>query len=376
MSQPLRTLVVGGGIGGLSAVIVLRAAGHAVDLIERNPAWDVYGVGIIQPGNAVRAMERLGIVADAVAAGHRIVGDVTYTPDGSTRLGGDEWPPLVEGLPPGNGITRPRLHRILQDRALAAGVDVRTGVTATEFSEGPEAVEVAFSDGERRAYDLLVGADGIHSQVRAQVFTDAPAPVFTGQVCWRYNLPRPDDLERITLFAGPTGSAGFVPIGADLMYLLLIEKGPPDSELRRGTEGMAAALRERLAPFGGPVAAQAQLITDDEAVVYRPVEKVLMAPPWHRGRIVLIGDAAHATTPHCGQGAAQAMEDAIVLSEELGRDGSLGDRLAAYTDRRFERCRTIVEGSEAIGRWQLDHSLPINPIEMVQSVTLAAIAPL
>jgi 2-polyprenyl-6-methoxyphenol hydroxylase-like FAD-dependent oxidoreductase len=111
-------------------------------------------------------------------------------------------------------------------------------------------------------------------------------------------------------------------------------------------------------------------------VVYRPVENVLVPPPWYRGRVVLIGDAAHATSPHCGQGAAQAIEDGIVLSQELTGDQSLDAALETYMDRRYERCKMIVEGSETIGRWELDHSLPVNPTELRTEVTMAAMAPI
>jgi len=125
-----------------------------------------------------------------------------------------------------------------------------------------------------------------------------------------------------------------------------------------------------------PDAEQRELIGDDQAVVYRPVESVLVTPPWHRGRVVLIGDAAHATTPHCGQGAAQAIEDVLVLREELAADRPLAASLEAYATRRFERCKVIVEGSEAIGAWEQDRSLPIDPLATRATVIRAAMAPL
>jgi 2-polyprenyl-6-methoxyphenol hydroxylase-like FAD-dependent oxidoreductase len=146
--------------------------------------------------------------------------------------------------------------------------------------------------------------------------------------------------------------------------------------LRLEREGMAARYRERLAQFGGAVAEHPELIVDDAAVVYRPVENVLVALPWYRGRVVLIGDAAHATAPHGGQGAAQAIEDALVLRQELGADQELPAALEAFTRRRFERCKVIVEGSEAIGRWEQDHSLPMDPTQVRQEVMTAAMAPI
>jgi len=376
MSAAQRVLVVGGGIGGLSSTIALRHAGFEVEVVERNPAWDVYGVGILQPGNALRALHRLGLAEEAVAHGHAMYGDTTWLADGTTLLADHDWPALVEGLPPGNGITRPRLHHILQSHTLDSGAAVRTGVTFSAIEQRDDGVQVTFTDDSSGFYDLLVGADGLHSQVRATVFGTDHEATYTGQVCWRYNLPRIKGLDKIRMYLGETASAGFCPLSADLMYMLTVEKPPPGAPIRLPVEGCAAVYRERIASFGGPIAEHRELIVDDEAVVYRPVEKVLVPAPWHRGRVVLIGDAAHATTPHCGQGAAQAIEDGIVLTEELQRAGVLSDALQAFSARRFERCKRIVEGSEMIGRWEQDHSLPINPDEVRFGVTMAAMEPI
>jgi 2-polyprenyl-6-methoxyphenol hydroxylase-like FAD-dependent oxidoreductase len=376
MTDVRKILVVGGGIGGLCTTIALRRAGFDVDLVEKNPAWDVYGVGIIQPGNALRALNELGLAEEAVAQGHQIVGDRTWLADGQTELAENDWPPLVDGLPPGNGITRPRLHHILQTHTLDSGADVRTGVTFTSLDDHGDGVTVQFTDGDTRDYDLAVGADGLYSQVRTAVFPNAPEAKYTGQVCWRYNLPRIEGLDKIWVYIGATGTAGFVPLADDLMYMLTIEKPPEGQPLKLPTKGIAARYRERLQTFGGPVAEQRELVVDDEAVVYRPVENVLVPPPWHRGRVVLIGDAAHATTPHCGQGAAQAIEDGIVLAEELSSDQALDSALGRYMERRHDRCKMIVEGSEMIGQWELDHSVPVDPTELRTEVTMAAMAPI
>jgi 2-polyprenyl-6-methoxyphenol hydroxylase-like FAD-dependent oxidoreductase len=208
------------------------------------------------------------------------------------------------------------------------------------------------------------------------VFGPEVQPNFTGQVCWRYNLPRIEGLDHIWVYIGATGTAGFVPLGPDLMYMLMIEKPPPGEPLRLPVEGLAAKMRERLEPFGGPVAEHKHLIVDDAAAVYRPVENVVLAPPWHKGRVVVLGDAAHATSPHCGQGAAQAIEDGVVLTEELQSKATLPEAFEAFMQRRYDRCRFIVEGSEAIGAWEQDHSLPIDPSAKRFEVTMAAMAPL
>lgn len=372
----MKVLVVGGGIGGLSTTLALRARGFEVDVVERDPEWGVYGVGIIQPGNALRALHTLGLAEACVAEGHRIVGDRTWLGDGQTQIAAHEWPALVEGLPPGNGITRPKLHEILTSRTLASGADVRTGVTFTEIEHEGEHVEVAFTDGDGRTYDVVIGADGLYSKVREHLFGSELQPRFTGQVCWRYNLPRVDGLQEIWMFLGPNGSAGFVPLGEDLMYLLTIETPMRDQRSAIERDGAAAVYRRRLEPFAGPVAEVRDLITDDQAVVLRPIENIIVPKPWHVGSVVLIGDAAHGATPHCGQGAAQAIEDGIALAEELGRAESVAAALEAFGERRYKRCKLIVEGSERVGQWEQDHSLPIDPDATRNAVIVAASAPI
>ena len=371
----MKVLVVGGGISGLCATLALRRGGIEVDVVERDPEWGVYGVGIIQPGNALRALDSLGLAEACVAGGHPIRGDRTFLADGETQIAAHQWPPLVQGLPPANGVTRPKLHALLTSATLESGADVRTGVTWEDMVDGDDHVEVAFTDGERRRYDLVVAADGLYSTVRTRLFDPELTPRYTGQVCWRYNLPLIDGLDEIQMYLGPDGSAGLVPLGEDLMYILTIETPMPGQREAIERDGAAAVYRERLAAFAGPVASAREQIVDDDAVVVRPIENIIVDPPWYRGRVVLVGDAAHGATPHCGQGAAQAIEDGIVLAEELAAGGSVTDALERYTTRRYDRCRRIVEGSARVGQWEQDHSLPIDPDETRNAVTMAALAP-
>jgi len=371
----MRILVIGGGVAGLSATLSLRGAGFEVDVIESDPAWGVYGVGIIQPGNALRALDVLGLARACIDAGQPIRGERTWLADGVTQLAAHDWPALVEGLPPGNGITRPRLHKILKAATTGSGAQVRTGVTATGLHDRGDRVEVSFSDGADGTYDLVVGADGLYSQTRERLFGADLKPEFTGQVCWRYNLPRIAGLEEIWIFVGPAGTLGFVPIGSDLMYAFLIETPMPGHAEAIAADGAAAIMRRRLEPFAGPIIELRDQINDDGAVVLRPIDAILVPKPWHKGRVVLLGDAVHGTSPHAGQGAAQALDDGIVLAQELARDVPLEAALEAFTARRFDRCKTVVEGSLAIGLWEQDHSLPIDPEATRAQIALSAAMP-
>jgi 2-polyprenyl-6-methoxyphenol hydroxylase-like FAD-dependent oxidoreductase len=294
----LSVLAIGGGIGGLTAAIALRQKGMRVTMIEKDPSWAVYGVGIIQQGNVLRATGALGILDQYVQAGVGFDAVEVYAPDG-TKVARVPSPRLLPGYPANLGIGRPALHRVLGDAARAAGAEVRLGVTVAALRDRGDAVDVQFSDGTSGTYDLVIGADGVQSQTRALLFPDAPAPAFTGQSVWRYNLPRPATLDALHVYNGPVG-AGLVPISQTLMYMYLTTPEPGNP--RYPHLGLAATMRGKTARCAPAIRALAEQITDDDAVVYRPLEALLLESPWYRGRVALLGDAAHATTPHLGQG--------------------------------------------------------------------------
>jgi 2-polyprenyl-6-methoxyphenol hydroxylase-like FAD-dependent oxidoreductase len=376
VSDVRRVLIVGGGIGGLCAAIALRRVGVEVEVVERNPRWDTYGVGIIQPPNAIRALAMLGLAEECVAAGYPMQGSRSHDRLGAVISDIDFERPAGMALPVMNGLARPQLHRILSAATLRSGASVRTGTTFTTIEQDPDAVEVAFTDSSRGRYDLVIGADGIHSQVRAEVFGPKPAPELSGQIVWRYNLPRYPGLTRLWMFDGSRGRAGFVPLAQELMYVLLVEKPPEDEPARPPAEQLAEVFRERLAEFGGPVAAVREEITDPAGVVLRAIETIFLPSPWYRGRVLLIGDAAHATSPHVGQGAAQAIEDAVVLADELAGGKPLAQALEGFMSRRYERCRIVVEGSLQIGRWEQEGATDADYVGTVRRVTDAVAAPL
>jgi 2-polyprenyl-6-methoxyphenol hydroxylase-like FAD-dependent oxidoreductase len=345
-----RILVIGGGIGGLTSAIALRRDGHQVIVIEKDPDWSVYGVGIIQQSNVIRAMAQLDLLDDYVAAGVPFDKVAVHLPDG-TCVAQVPMPRLVEGYPAAMGVGRPALHKILGDRTIAAGAEVRLGVTAAGIDERKDDVRVRFSDGAEESFDAVIGADGVYSQTRREIMPAAPEPEFTGQAVWRYNFPRLADLDALHAYNGPIG-AGLVPISADLMYLFVTTPEPGNPRYEK--DKLAASMRAKIQDHPAPqIRALAEQITDNEGVVYRPMDAMMLYDDWHVGRVVLLGDAVHATTPHLGQGAGMAIEDSIVLAEEIARHANLQDAYKAYRDRRFERCRYVVEKSLEICRGQL-----------------------
>jgi 2-polyprenyl-6-methoxyphenol hydroxylase-like FAD-dependent oxidoreductase len=153
-------------------------------------------------------------------------------------------------------------------------------------------------------------------------------------------------------FAGRTSKGGTVPLSPDLMYFLLVTAEPGNPMMDPST--MAQAMRARMAEYTGRVADMRDQIVDNSAVVYRPLESAMLPAPWYKGRGIVIGDAAHATTPHLAQGAAMAIEDAVLLGELLGQDRPLADLLAEFMRRRFDRAKYVVDCSGKIGNWELE----------------------
>jgi len=252
------------------------------------------------------------------------------------------------------GILRPVLHKILADATRRSGTAIELGVTVSALTQGPESVDIQFSSGRGGRYDLVVGADGLRSKVRDLIFPEATKPHFTGQGCWRAVFPRPADMHTSEMFIDPYHKAGLNPVSRDEMYLFFMETVPENTWMP--PENWPEMLKERLHPFGGRVAAVRETLSAQSQVNYRPLEMLLLRPPWYRGRVVLIGDAAHATTPHCAYGAGLAVEDAVVLAELLERDGAMEAAFEKFMDRRFARCRDIVEGSCRLGELEMSHA--------------------
>ncbi len=346
-----KVLVVGGGIGGLTLAIGLRDRGIAVDMVELKAEWTVYGVGIIQQGNVVRAMAQLGIVDHYLAVSFPFEEVGIYDADGkqlalmpNARLAGPEYPANI-------GVSRRALHDVLMTLALQKGTHVRLGMSVTRIDQSDRDASVTFSDGTTGTYDVVVGADGVYSRVRALTFGRDFTPAFTGQGCWRHNFERLPEIDHLYASIGPQGNAGLCPLAPDLMYMYVTAEEPGNPDY--AAADLPALMRDRLKAFGGIIGMLRDRISDPAEVVYRPFEALLMPAPWYRGRVVLIGDAAHTTTPHLGQGAGMAIEDSVVLSELLARDAPLADSFDEYMHRRYERCRYIVEESIAVGTFEM-----------------------
>ena len=349
--NPWKVLIIGAGIGGLSAGIAMRRKGYDVEMIEKDPEWTVYGVGIIQQNNVIRAMYELGVIDDYIDAGYGFDHVKIFAPSGD-QVARIPISPLVEGYPANAGIARPALQKVLAESAQKLGAVIRLGLTAPEINDMGDYVDVTFSDGSEGRYDLVVGADGIYSQTRGMMFPDAPKPEYTGQAVWRHNFDRPDGMEGLHAYNGRVG-AGLVPMSEEKIYMYVTTPEPGNPRPRFDHDTLASDMRNRLSMACPTLHHYANEIKNNEDVVVRPLEWLMLEGDWHKGRIALLGDAVHSTTPHLGQGAGLAIEDALVLADEMTKAATPVEAFKAYRDRRFERCNYIVKSSFAICMGQL-----------------------
>ncbi|WP_267381423.1 MULTISPECIES: FAD-dependent monooxygenase [unclassified Sphingomonas] len=341
-------LVIGGGIGGMAAALALSRAGQPVELIEADPEWNALGAGLTLNGGAMRALADLGVLEQVKAAGFGSVGPVRACDVQGHIVGeGPSEPIFGEGIPNMGGILRPRLHEVMREAITAARIPVRRGAAAQAFGDTDEGIWVTTSDGESRMFGWVVAADGLFSKTRGLLFPDAPKPSFTGQGCWRAVVPRPEEVTATWIYSGTGAKAGFNPISQEAMYVYLIETA--EGNPRIPEDQWLELLRKRLSRFGGHFRQIVRDLNETSLINYRPLEVVLVPPPWHRGHVLLVGDAAHATTPHVGYGAGLAIEDAVVLGAMVAEADDVSGLFRAFTERRFQRCKTILEGSVAIG---------------------------
>jgi 2-polyprenyl-6-methoxyphenol hydroxylase-like FAD-dependent oxidoreductase len=368
----MKVLVVGAGLSGMVLATALKRAGIAVDLIELHAQWQVLGVGISVQGPALRALKSIGLLDECLRRGFGYSQVVNCDALGRSqgivelpRLNGPQYPSCV-------GMMRPMLHEVLAEAMHQASVDVRFGTTVRSLS--PQG-DVQFSDGTSGRYDVVVGADGANSRVRELVFGPQWKPQYTGQAVWRAMVPRPPEVKARHAYYGPRHKAGFNPVSQDEMYIYLVQNvhGNPRLEPER----WPTVMQELLADFGGHIGEVRSRITDPRRIVYRPVGSLLMPAPWHRERVLLIGDAAHTAPPQLASGATIAIEDAIVLAQLLAEDVNMKAVLEQFMARRYERCRIVVENSWQLGEWEKIPEAPgADPTALIAASMKALAAPI
>ncbi|RLU80426.1 monooxygenase [Streptomyces griseocarneus] len=353
--RDLSAIVIGGGIGGLTAAAALRHRGWTVTVLERAAALEPVGAGIALAPNAQRALDTFG-AGDAVRA---MAG---WQAEGGLRLPGGRWLSRTSNEAAAARFGGPVVvaHRAELVRLLVSLLPegaVRTGTPAALTDPGgPGRPAEVTAAGERLTADLVVAADGIHSAVRGALFPGHPAPRYAGFTCWRLVVPRPRQPFPAHETWGRGRIWGTVPLHDGRVYAYAQANAParghsPDGEL--------AELRRLFGDWHHPV--PGILAAADPAAVLRNDIHASAAPlpAYHHGRVALLGDAAHAMTPHLGQGGCQAIEDAVVLAHLLDEaDGDVPRALPAYTGARLPRTMDVVRRSGRIGRLTALSSVP------------------
>lgn len=353
MTAVKEAVIAGAGIAGLAAGITFARSGIRVGVYDANPQSALEGSGYTISAIGMRAIRDLGLGEDvarygagsaetliADEAGHQL--DKILTP----QLAGP-------GLPAMGGIMRLKFHELLMAAARKEGVSVEFGKAVESFEQSGGGVRVRFADGSSQETELLVGADGIWSKVREQAFPDAPKPKHTGQRVWRVLIHRNPEYvgEDHGMWYGPIAKAGITPISATDAYMFIVENS--DDPHRPPKEDWLRLVKEQIKDFSGVIGwVRDTQVGDLERIDCRPLFAILVPLPWHRGRVVLSGDAIHATTPHMASGGAMAIEDAIVLGDLLGQESNLETALRKYGDMRWERVRIVNENSLQLGEWE------------------------
>jgi 2-polyprenyl-6-methoxyphenol hydroxylase-like FAD-dependent oxidoreductase len=334
-------LVVGGGVAGLTAAAALHRHGFTTELVEQEQTWHTLGAGFLVHANGMRMLLSVGLAAGVENAG-AVVRRWCFCDEHGDLLSETDLEALWGDAGPCVGIERSKLQRALLPGV--ANVRCRLGTSVISLAQGARRVSVGFSDGLTGDYDLVVGADGIKSTVRALTLTTT-APSDLGAMNWRSIAPiRPAGLTALQLQLGHGCVFGLVPMGAGRTYGFGYVVQP---RFHDPLEGRLERLRNRFGTFGGRVQEYLASLEHDDQVICSAMEW-MQSEKWHSGRVVLVGDAAHASSPMMGQGGCMAMEDACVLAEELRASATVESALARYVDRRKPRVKWVQQQSMAL----------------------------
>jgi len=351
-SHALDIVIIGAGIGGLSAAIALQQSGHRVRLFDRVPQLTPAGAAISIWPNGVNVLEKLGLGAAIKAVSGEMVA-MSYSSQAGDLLTRFSLQPLYDTVDQrACPIARTALQQILL--AGCGEQNVTLGVTCEGVEADADGVSVTFSDGQQITADLVVAADGTHSRLRNYVAGQDVAREYCGYVNWNGRIDAAEDLapaNEWTQFVGDHKRVSLMPMGNGQLYFFF------DVPLAAGSPNQRENYREELrSHFSGWAAPVQRLIERlDPAIVSRvEIHDMAPIPSFVKGRVVLLGDAAHPMAPDLGQGGCQAMEDAWVLARCLAHDADdLGTALTHYDAARAERTAQIMQRARA--RAQVTH---------------------
>ncbi|WP_165831004.1 FAD-dependent monooxygenase [Sphingomonas pokkalii] len=358
LARPDRILIVGAGIGGLCTAVALAQIGAEVDVIDIKPDNAVAGVGWGLRTNGLRALREIGLLEPTLSIGFPTP-PLSYFDRNGHHVVDIPYGRQFDGMP--NNVQLPRLGflEMASARALEAGCSIRMSTTATDIQQDADGVTVELSDGSSHRYDLVIGFDGINSSIRRYLFGEAYVPVRSGGVAWRAPVRAPDTLKGAIFCHGFGGKVGFVPLAGGMMYVIVThyEPGRPRHDPAAFPQIMHQRAREMMGDSAF-MAAEIDSLRTATNVAYTPLDTVLVPYPWHRGRVMIMGDAAHAMTPYLGSGAAMAIEDGVVFAKLLRSDDTLYDVQTKFMARRYPRVKAIWDQSLKMMHEEFDSATP------------------
>lgn len=341
LSNEETVLVVGAGPAGLALGIALHDKGFAVEIVERSPDWPaVGGLGVLH-ANGIRVLNQLGLSEMVATEGQLLQNQVMCDKQG-TPLSRIDLGELWEGVGPTYGFDRPSLQRVLLSRA--GELPCRLGTSVVAIDAGEDHVSVRFETGETSRYALVVGADGVRSTTRKSVTQDTST--YAGQMYYRaVSTYTPDDPHGVWVMLGDGCFFGIVALAGGRSYGFgAVFREERDHEQDNGRTNR---MRQQFEGFGGGVSAFIDGVAGDDEVHYGGTDRVALSK-WHEGRVVLVGDAAHCSQPMMAEGTSMALEDGVVLAEELQRNHDLESALVAYENRRMPRAGWVQEQTAAL----------------------------
>lgn len=329
----MRILIVGGGIAGLSLAVALERRGYQSDIVEKHSTYSTAGTGLYLPGNATRALAQLGLFDAILDVAVPIKSQLILDSSGK-QLCTTNTEAFWGTCGPCLSLPRGVLYKTLLSAIRPTAPRYLTEVQ--NIRQFRNQCEVDFSDGTSGVYDLVVGADGINSAIRAMVFP-AISPKSVGNVCWRFITPTNLEIEGWTVMLGNGCSFLAIPVSKTETYVYA-DRALDREEATRPSEqmGMSSLFSE----FAAPLSPLIEKLSPETQIHFGRIEEVSM-PQWSCGRVVLIGDAAHACSPSMAQGAGLAIEDALVLADCIATRANVTEVLAHYTARRRPRVEWV-----------------------------------